>query len=279
MIVNTILESIFVLQILFDLNYPTFIRSLYFWQKFQGTIFGLLALIEVVYIKFWTKFIRQRMISMDDSFFVTCLTIQNLMMSSLFSISMVRAGKWLEFGTLQLVLMRQTSNHGNFPTINVFLIQSVLQIAFFRDFRVITTLATVLGLVTVLYVARWFYKEIKEWKESMKPQSIETVSKTVSDPANRNGATTLDLPQQPALQFNNQDFNQQIVNGVFMIMSCTVFLIVLAIIFQILPNNFNESIHKFRPLIGQTCLGTLLSCIFYRNNNSLKTFVWEMYFQ
>ena len=133
--------------------------------------------------------------------------------------------------------------------------------------------------MTVLYVARWFYKEIKEWKESMKPQSIDTVSKTVSDPANRNGPTTLDLPQQPALQFNNQDFNPQIVNGVFMIMSCTVFLIVYAITFQILPDNFNVIIHKFRPLIGQICLQTLLLCIYYRKNHSLKTFVWEMYLQ
>ena len=113
----------------------------------------------------------------------------------------------------------------------------------------------------------------------MKPQSIDTVSKTVSDPANRNGPTTLDLPQQPALQFNNQDFNPQIVNGVFMIMSCTVFLIVYAITFQILPDNFNVIIHKFRPLIGQTCLQTLLLCIYYRKNHSLKTFVWEMYLQ
>ena len=174
--------------------------------------------------------------------------------------------------------MWHTSNYGKFPTIIVSLILSVLQIVFFREFRVIKTLTTVLGLVTVLYLARWFYKEIKEWKESMKSQSIDTISKTVSDPANRNGPTTLDLPQQPALQFNNQDFNPQVVNGVFMIMSCTVFLIVLAII-AILPDNFNESIHKFRPLIGQTCLGTLLLCIYYRKNHSLKTFVWEMYFQ
>ena len=57
----------------------------------------------MVYIKFWLKFVRQRMISMDDQYIVTCLTVQNLMLSSLLSILMVRIGKWLEFGTLPLV--------------------------------------------------------------------------------------------------------------------------------------------------------------------------------
>ena len=101
-IVNNILESIYVLQIIFDIDYHAFVRSLYFFEKFQGTIFGLLTLIEIVYIKFWLK-ARQRMVSMDDSYIVTCLTAQNLMLSSLFSLTMVRAGKWLEFGTLPLV--------------------------------------------------------------------------------------------------------------------------------------------------------------------------------
>ena len=102
-IVNNILESIYVLQILFDIDYHAFVRSLYFFEKFQGTIFVLLILIEMVYIKFWLQFVRQRMVSMDDSYIVTCLTAQNLMLSSLFSLTMVRAGKWLEFGTLPLV--------------------------------------------------------------------------------------------------------------------------------------------------------------------------------
>ena len=102
-IANNILESIYALQILFDIDYPAMIRSIYFFQKYQGIIYKLLTFIEMVYIKFWLKFVRQRMISMDDQYIVTCLTAQNLILSSLLSILMVRIGKWLEFGTLPLV--------------------------------------------------------------------------------------------------------------------------------------------------------------------------------
>ena len=103
LIVNNILESISVLQVLFEIDYPVFVRNLYFFPKFEGLIYGLLTLIEMVYIKFWLEFVRQRMISMDDSFIVTCLTALNLMLSLLFSIIMVRVGEWPEFGTLPLV--------------------------------------------------------------------------------------------------------------------------------------------------------------------------------
>ena len=100
---GNIVDTIYALQILFDIDYPGFIRIAYFFLKFQGMTYVLQTLIEMVYIKFWLKFVRQRMVSMDDSFIVTCLTAQNLMLSSLFSMTMVRAGKWLEFGSLPLV--------------------------------------------------------------------------------------------------------------------------------------------------------------------------------
>ena len=112
-IANNILESIYVLQILFDIDYPAMIRSIYFFQKYQGIIYKLLTFIEMVYIKFWLKFVRQRMISTDDQYIVTCLTAQNLMLSSLLSIFMVfqcsvipsitvlpYTPMWLSFATL-----------------------------------------------------------------------------------------------------------------------------------------------------------------------------------
>ena len=102
-IASNILETIYAIQIFFDIDYPAMIRSFYFFQKYQTRIYLLLTLIEMVYIKFWLKFVRQRMISMDDLYIATCLTAQNLMLSTLFSIAMVRAGQWIEFGTLPLV--------------------------------------------------------------------------------------------------------------------------------------------------------------------------------
>ena len=102
-IVGNVADSTYALQILFDIDYPGFIRSAYFFQKFQGMTYVRLTLIEMVPIKFWLQFVCQRMISMDDSYIVTCLTAQNVMLSVLYSMSMVKLGKWLEFGTLPLV--------------------------------------------------------------------------------------------------------------------------------------------------------------------------------
>ena len=152
----------------------------------------------------------------------------------------------------------------------------------FREFRVITTLVIILGLVTGLYIARWLYEVIKKWKESMRPQPIETISGTVNDPANKNVPTRQVHPHQPvaaAIQLNNQAFNPQIVNGVYLIMSCTVIIVILAMVIEIQPEISNERLRKFRPLIGITSIGTLLLCIFYRKNPSLRNFVREMYFQ
>ena len=158
-------------------------------------------------------------------------------------------------------------------------------IASFREFRVITTLAIILGLVICLYTARWLYQEIKKWKESMKPQPIQTISKTISDTGNSDVPATQQSahPQQPpapTIQLNNQAFNPQIVDDwVFLFLSCAVFLIIFVMIVQIQPQISNERLRKFRPLIGLTCCGTLILCIFYGKNPSMRNFVWEMYFQ
>ena len=100
---GNVVDTTYALQILFDIDYPGLIRSAYFFQKFQGMTYVLLTLIEMVYIKFWLQFVRQRMISMDDSYIATSLTAQNVMLSVLYSMSMVKLGKWLKFGTLPLV--------------------------------------------------------------------------------------------------------------------------------------------------------------------------------
>ena len=100
---GNVAKTIYALQILFDIDYPGFIRSAYFFMRFQEITYALLTLIEIMYIKFWLRFVRQRMISMDDSYIATCLTAQNIMISTLYSMFMVKVGKWLEIGTLPLI--------------------------------------------------------------------------------------------------------------------------------------------------------------------------------
>ena len=73
---------------------------------------------------------------------------------------------------------------------------------FFREFRVTTTLLIILAIVTGLYGLGWLNDEIKKWRQSKKPQPIQTISG--SNPAH---------PQQPQpIQFNNQAHNPEVVN-------------------------------------------------------------------
>ena len=52
----------------------------------------LLIIIETCTIKYWLKFWRQKMIAMDDSFIATCITMQNIMMSSIFAMAKIQMG-------------------------------------------------------------------------------------------------------------------------------------------------------------------------------------------
>ena len=66
--------------------------DLHAFLQFQILFFSIFTLMEIVIIKFWLKFIRQRVVVMKEDFIVICLTLQNLMMSSLYSIVKVIMG-------------------------------------------------------------------------------------------------------------------------------------------------------------------------------------------
>ena len=140
---------------------------------------------------------------------------------------------------------------------------------FFREFRVTTTLLIILAIVTGLYGLGWLNEEIKNWRQSKKPQPIQTISG--SNPAH---------PQQPQpIQFNNQAHNPEVVNRAIMLISCVTMLIASFIIMKIFPEMSNEKLYKLRPLIVPTFVEALIIGCLYVTNRSLRVFVWEMYFQ
>ena len=47
----------------------------------------LLTILEITAMKYWLRFIRKRLISMDDNFLYMSLTIQNIVLSTVFSVS------------------------------------------------------------------------------------------------------------------------------------------------------------------------------------------------
>lgn len=49
--------------------------------KMQTWHFYLLSLIEICLIKYWLKYLRKRLISMDEHFIVRCLSMINVMIS------------------------------------------------------------------------------------------------------------------------------------------------------------------------------------------------------
>ena len=136
--------------------------------------------------------------------------------------------------------------------------------------------------MTGIYAIRCLYEKIKNWNGSTNSQPVQTISGNIRNTDNSNIPNTSAHPQQTDVQsiaFNNQAYNPKIVNGVFLLMSCTVMLSLCVFVVYFQPVYSNLNLYKFRPLVGITCFGTLLLCIFYGKNSSLRNFVWEMYFQ
>ena len=92
MILSNILETINTIRILFDLSYPKTLLYFHAFQSMQVIITFLLIIIETCTIKYWLKFWRQKMIAMDDYFIATCITMQNIMMSSIFAMAKIQMG-------------------------------------------------------------------------------------------------------------------------------------------------------------------------------------------
>ena len=85
-IIHNMFESINTIEILFEISLPRIIQDLYTWEtNFMLTFFAL-TLLEIWTIKFWLKFIRKRMIVMNESFMIFSLTFINIIISTLWAL-------------------------------------------------------------------------------------------------------------------------------------------------------------------------------------------------
>ena len=91
-IVANIAESFNSIQIVFDLDYPLILKYFYYFQKMQLVFTFYLTVIEVCLLKYWLKFIRKKIIAMDDSFVGFGITLANVIVTTLFAVSKVVIG-------------------------------------------------------------------------------------------------------------------------------------------------------------------------------------------
>ena len=71
------------------MSLPKTIQDLYTGETFFMESFFCLTLLEIWAIKFWIKFIRKRMVVMNETLIVNSLTVINLVISALWGIGKV----------------------------------------------------------------------------------------------------------------------------------------------------------------------------------------------
>ena len=98
MIRTIVAETINVIGFVFEIRYPSFIENAYDTGNYFFLIFGILTFLEISAIKYWLKFIRKRMVVMDEAFINVSLTLINIMLSILWALVKVILGdKALQF--------------------------------------------------------------------------------------------------------------------------------------------------------------------------------------
>ena len=83
-IIANVLETWTTLEIVFNMS------GLYLFESFKDVFIMcnfLFTVLEITVLKYWLKFIRKSLISMDDNFMYLSLSIQNIVLSTLFSVS------------------------------------------------------------------------------------------------------------------------------------------------------------------------------------------------
>ena len=91
-------ETIKVIGFVFEIRYPSVIENANDTESFFFVTYGILTLLEISAIKYWLKFIRKRMVVMDEAFINLSLTLINIMLSFLWAMVKVILGqKSLQF--------------------------------------------------------------------------------------------------------------------------------------------------------------------------------------
>ena len=76
-------------MVIFDLEHLQLLRQFVLFLKIQNVLYMLFTITEVVLVKYWMRFILKKLVTMDDTFIVVVLTLENLAMSILFAIARV----------------------------------------------------------------------------------------------------------------------------------------------------------------------------------------------
>ena len=91
--IHTILtETINVIGFIFEIRYPNFIENAHDTASFFFMTYAILTLFEISAIKYWLKFIRKRMVVMNEAFINVSLTLINIMLSFLWALVKVILG-------------------------------------------------------------------------------------------------------------------------------------------------------------------------------------------
>ena len=88
-IISNILRSVQTVQVIFDLDHIWFLNKFTLFTPTQSLLALQYTFIEIVLFKFWLRFIKKRLVPMDDNFIVTVLTMENITMSVLFGMAKV----------------------------------------------------------------------------------------------------------------------------------------------------------------------------------------------
>ena len=88
-----------------------FFKDLRAFCMYQYHFYALLTIFELGFIKFWLKHIRKRLIVMDEAFIVTCITLQNVMMSVLYALTKITIGD--PENTISLMSVRENQLNEN----------------------------------------------------------------------------------------------------------------------------------------------------------------------
>lgn len=86
MIVNNLSKTLTIIPIVFDLEEPWFLEKFVMFLRIETSVFLTLTITEICIFKYWLKFILKRLIIMDNQRIVLVLTLENLMMSTLFAL-------------------------------------------------------------------------------------------------------------------------------------------------------------------------------------------------
>lgn len=84
--VHHIFETINTIEIIFEISLPKILQDLYTGESIFMTSFLSLTLLQIWAIKFWLKFIRKRMVVMNEAFIVRSLTVINSVISILYGV-------------------------------------------------------------------------------------------------------------------------------------------------------------------------------------------------